>query len=327
MKVQVIDNLLRCPKDGCFKNFRKDNLLQMHVKHYHREMVKYLGETPNVAELAYARTVMEEAASPKIKQETEKPPQKLKDKRQVMQIHSELDIPFIKEENVDPSFYNQNLSSSLRSDGSTANFTDTSPKLRNALITDVKQENYVKTEFGVVSDYDIQQNSKLLSPSKYDNIKREENQYFGSNKSQASSKRSKDRPRSHKKQVRTDVSSNNYTSSHKNDQDQSGHVQSSNTLKLTINLNSMTSKHSSKRKYSDNRDHFPKKKKYEQVDSWEDLDETRSSFGYMDQSSSPFCKTEPGTMEYSSRDYADESSQSCIINECKICFVSSFIVL
>ncbi|XP_077294800.1 protein MBD-R2-like isoform X3 [Arctopsyche grandis] len=61
LKVQVIDNLLRCPKEGCFKNFRKDNLLQMHIKHYHPEMCKFFGDTPNVADLAYARTVVEES--------------------------------------------------------------------------------------------------------------------------------------------------------------------------------------------------------------------------------------------------------------------------
>lgn len=31
----------------------------MHVKHYHSEYTKYLESTPNVADLAYARTVGE----------------------------------------------------------------------------------------------------------------------------------------------------------------------------------------------------------------------------------------------------------------------------
>ncbi|XP_072935616.1 uncharacterized protein [Epargyreus clarus] len=56
-KVQVIDNLLRCPAEGCFKNFRNNTLLQMHIKHYHRDMCKMLGATPKVLDLAYARTV------------------------------------------------------------------------------------------------------------------------------------------------------------------------------------------------------------------------------------------------------------------------------
>ncbi|KAK7078720.1 hypothetical protein SK128_024868 [Halocaridina rubra] len=47
-----------CPKEGCLKSFRKENLLQMHIKHYHPEILKK-GRTvaPNVADLAYARTV------------------------------------------------------------------------------------------------------------------------------------------------------------------------------------------------------------------------------------------------------------------------------
>ncbi|KOB66140.1 Methyl-CpG binding protein [Operophtera brumata] len=56
LKVQVIDNLLRCPADGCFKNFRNNTLLQMHIKHYHRELRKMMGATPKVLDLAAART-------------------------------------------------------------------------------------------------------------------------------------------------------------------------------------------------------------------------------------------------------------------------------
>ncbi|KAJ0181393.1 hypothetical protein K1T71_003478 [Dendrolimus kikuchii] len=57
LKVQIIDNLLRCPAEGCFKNFRNNTLIQMHIKHYHRELRKMLGATPKVADLAYARTM------------------------------------------------------------------------------------------------------------------------------------------------------------------------------------------------------------------------------------------------------------------------------
>ncbi|PSN55980.1 hypothetical protein C0J52_02156 [Blattella germanica] len=46
-------------EDGCGKNFRKENLLQMHLKHYHPEYNKFMGSTPNVADLAYARTIGE----------------------------------------------------------------------------------------------------------------------------------------------------------------------------------------------------------------------------------------------------------------------------
>ncbi|XP_037801206.1 uncharacterized protein LOC119596129 isoform X3 [Penaeus monodon] len=48
----------QCPKSGCGKSFRKENLLQMHIKHYHPEILKKNSSwAPNVADLAYARTV------------------------------------------------------------------------------------------------------------------------------------------------------------------------------------------------------------------------------------------------------------------------------
>ncbi|XP_066973629.1 titin homolog isoform X2 [Macrobrachium rosenbergii] len=48
----------KCPKPGCLKSFRKENLLQMHIKHYHPDILKKgSAVAPNVADLAYARTV------------------------------------------------------------------------------------------------------------------------------------------------------------------------------------------------------------------------------------------------------------------------------
>uniref|UniRef100_A0A0P4VWL4 MBD domain-containing protein n=1 Tax=Scylla olivacea TaxID=85551 RepID=A0A0P4VWL4_SCYOL len=48
----------QCPKEFCGKSFRKENLLQMHIKHYHPELLKKTSNwAPNVADLAYARTV------------------------------------------------------------------------------------------------------------------------------------------------------------------------------------------------------------------------------------------------------------------------------
>lgn len=68
MKVQIIDNLLRCPEEGCFKNFRKENLLKIHIKHYHELMAKKITATPTMTDLAYKRTqslvVVEDAPSP-----------------------------------------------------------------------------------------------------------------------------------------------------------------------------------------------------------------------------------------------------------------------
>ncbi|XP_042226418.1 uncharacterized protein LOC121869233 isoform X2 [Homarus americanus] len=56
--VRAEHNEHQCPKDGCGKGFRKENLLQMHIKHYHPEILKKGSSwAPNVADLAYARTV------------------------------------------------------------------------------------------------------------------------------------------------------------------------------------------------------------------------------------------------------------------------------
>ena len=59
LRVEMEDSAYKCPKQGCSKTFRKENLLQMHIKHYHPEYSKFLGSTPNVADLAYARTIGE----------------------------------------------------------------------------------------------------------------------------------------------------------------------------------------------------------------------------------------------------------------------------
>lgn len=103
LKVQVIDNLLRCPAEGCFKNFRNNTLLKMHIKHYHRELKKMLGATPKVLDLAYKRSMEGETelprskADPKIikvkiprptkpKIEKEEPKPEIKDEKQDIQI-------------------------------------------------------------------------------------------------------------------------------------------------------------------------------------------------------------------------------------------------
>lgn len=57
LKVQIVDNLFRCPQEGCNKNFRKENHLQIHIKHYHKELSAQLGVCPNMTELAYFRTM------------------------------------------------------------------------------------------------------------------------------------------------------------------------------------------------------------------------------------------------------------------------------
>jgi PHD finger protein 20 len=40
LKVKVVENLYCCPKEGCVKTFRKENHLQIHIKHYHEELSK-----------------------------------------------------------------------------------------------------------------------------------------------------------------------------------------------------------------------------------------------------------------------------------------------
>lgn len=59
LKIIYEGEAYKCPIEGCGKTFRRENLAQMHVKHYHPEYTKYLDSTPNVADLAYARTVGE----------------------------------------------------------------------------------------------------------------------------------------------------------------------------------------------------------------------------------------------------------------------------
>lgn len=59
LKILYEDDAFKCPIEGCGKIFRRENLAQMHVKHYHPEYTKFLDSTPNVADLAYARTVGE----------------------------------------------------------------------------------------------------------------------------------------------------------------------------------------------------------------------------------------------------------------------------
>ncbi|XP_025411654.1 uncharacterized protein LOC112684370 isoform X3 [Sipha flava] len=51
----------RCPKQECRKLFRKENLLMMHIKHYHSEYTELLVSTPNVTDLATARIEGENA--------------------------------------------------------------------------------------------------------------------------------------------------------------------------------------------------------------------------------------------------------------------------
>lgn len=128
LKVQIIENLLRCPAEGCFKNFRNNTLLQMHIKHYHRELRKMLGRTPKVLDLAYARTMPTGPEPTKtrepdhkiIKVKISKPPKRVEEpKPEVKDPKPELSVeltPVMQEAEPSPR-------------------TQDSPKLRNALVT------------------------------------------------------------------------------------------------------------------------------------------------------------------------------------------------
>lgn len=59
LKVRHVDNLFHCPDQTCNKNFRKESHLQIHVKHYHEEFAKLMGDCLNMSDLAYIRTTGE----------------------------------------------------------------------------------------------------------------------------------------------------------------------------------------------------------------------------------------------------------------------------
>uniref|UniRef100_A0A182NJ64 MBD domain-containing protein n=1 Tax=Anopheles dirus TaxID=7168 RepID=A0A182NJ64_9DIPT len=65
VKVKIIDNLFQCPEEDCLKTFRKENHLQIHIKHYHKELAKGLGAIPNMQDLAALRTPLDLLESPK----------------------------------------------------------------------------------------------------------------------------------------------------------------------------------------------------------------------------------------------------------------------
>lgn len=57
LKVQIINNLFHCPDQQCNKTFRKENHLQIHIKHYHDDLAKLMGVCPKMSDLAYLRTM------------------------------------------------------------------------------------------------------------------------------------------------------------------------------------------------------------------------------------------------------------------------------
>ncbi|CAL8094861.1 unnamed protein product [Orchesella dallaii] len=59
---QADDGFWKCPLNNCGKNFRKDSLLKMHLKHYHPEL-KVTRGIANVVQMAQARTAFENEPS------------------------------------------------------------------------------------------------------------------------------------------------------------------------------------------------------------------------------------------------------------------------
>lgn len=62
LKVKVINNMYQCPSETCDKTFRKENHLQLHIKHYHEDdgLAKLMGQCLNMEDLAYMRTTFDE---------------------------------------------------------------------------------------------------------------------------------------------------------------------------------------------------------------------------------------------------------------------------
>ncbi|KAJ8733791.1 hypothetical protein PYW07_014342 [Mythimna separata] len=129
LKVQIIENLLRCPAEGCFKNFRNNTLLQMHIKHYHRELREMMGATPKVLDLAYARTMPVAVDTPRVKEDSKiikvkipRHPKREEPKLEVKDIQTELQVDTAP------------LTPVKESDSIPIPRSQDSPKLRQALI-------------------------------------------------------------------------------------------------------------------------------------------------------------------------------------------------
>ncbi|XP_034486816.1 uncharacterized protein LOC117791228 [Drosophila innubila] len=56
LKVQITDNLFVCPREGCGKTYRKEDFLQIHIRHYHKEFAQHVSHCPKMQELAVKRT-------------------------------------------------------------------------------------------------------------------------------------------------------------------------------------------------------------------------------------------------------------------------------
>lgn len=58
-EIQLMDNLFCCPEAGCNKKFRKENQLQIHIRHSHNELAEQLGLCAGVSDEEYQHIVNE----------------------------------------------------------------------------------------------------------------------------------------------------------------------------------------------------------------------------------------------------------------------------
>lgn len=96
LKVKVVDNIYQCPQETCDKTFRKENHLQLHIKHYHEDLAKLMGECLNMEDLAYLRTTendVPELSPPKPARKTHGPKTRMNDSLKEIHVKTEFTSP------------------------------------------------------------------------------------------------------------------------------------------------------------------------------------------------------------------------------------------
>lgn len=143
LKVKVVDNIYQCPQETCDKTFRKENHLQLHIKHYHEDLAKLMGECLNMEDLAYLRTTNDEPEVTPQKQTRKSHGPKSRIKQEPNDSFKEIQVKI--EPSLDPKF----LRSPILEEALKA-------PLLTSMLTPIKLENNqeIKTEFGVMQPFD-----------------------------------------------------------------------------------------------------------------------------------------------------------------------------
>lgn len=104
LKVKVVNNIYHCPGESCDKMFRKENHLQIHIKHYHENLAKLMGECPNMEDLAYLRTTVDEAELTLVKSNRKSNllKEKPKSARKYDEFNDSFKEPHVKLEHISP---------------------------------------------------------------------------------------------------------------------------------------------------------------------------------------------------------------------------------